>query len=642
VVAVALILLFLPGVVAALLLRAPWLAALALGPALTTTTIVLIGVTSSAAGVPWGPGPLIIGILAAWLIAAGCGALLTRYSPPEIPDRLPVTVLIVTALAAVAVALILVPVSQSPEAFPQQPDTIFHLGAAQWMVEHKDISVLHGSGFVYASTGGFYQAAFHAIVATIVMLTGASVVVSTSCFLLVIAGVVWPLGCIFLARTLFGPTLAVTLSACVVSVAFTAYPFLLMGYGVLWPNLFGQTLLPGALALLAVVLSADHRQSPSLTSKARAMVLVLATVPVLFVAHPNAFVTFLVFGYLMAAGVVLGWAWDMRTSRPRRAVASVVGLAVATGLGLVVTTFVGNPNMRGTTAPGAELSHRAALSDTLLFAPRNTAELWVLAAVVAIGAGLVLVRHGGRRWLVAALVITSAMFYLNVAVDNHLVRLFTWPWNNQSPRLSAIAVLPALLLATAALAAGAELLQKLVGSQTRAGLPQWTSGVAVPLLFVLATGGAYVAPHRRALDPFFHPKPSRSWVNSKELAALHSLGRHVPPDAVVAANAWNGGTYMYVVSGRHMLFPTEKSLLTRDRILLALRLDDVGRSPQVCAAARRQHVGYALTGGSLTSAGKRTTTQYAGVDAVGSSGAFREVATAGPYTLYRLVACASS
>src|SRR5665647_3812442 len=101
-----------------------------------------------------------------------------------------------------------------------------------------------------------------AMVATIAQLSGASVVVSTSSLVLVIAGVAWPLGCIFLARTLFGSDLAVTLSAGVVSVAFSAYPFILMGYGVLWPNFFGMALLPAALALLAVALSAADKQSP--------------------------------------------------------------------------------------------------------------------------------------------------------------------------------------------------------------------------------------------------------------------------------------------------------------------------------------------------------------------------------------------
>lgn len=191
------------------------------------------------------------------------------------------------------------------------------------MVEHQDASFLNAEAFRRSSGPGAYQAAFHTMVATTAQLSGAPVVVSTSSFVLVIAGVAWPLGCVFLARTLFGSDLAVTLSAGVVSVAFSAYPFTLMGYGVLWPNLFGLTLLPAALALLAVVMSAAHRQSPPLTSRLRAMLLLLATLPGLAVAHPNALVTDLLFGYLMAAGIILDKAWEMRRGRPWPAAASV-------------------------------------------------------------------------------------------------------------------------------------------------------------------------------------------------------------------------------------------------------------------------------------------------------------------------------
>jgi len=634
---VALILVFLPGLIAALLLRAPWLPALALAPALSTTSVVLMAAISSAAGVPWGPVPLVAGVLGVWVMAAVLGALIRRHTPPEEPNRLPVAALVVTAVAAIAVAVVLLPVSHSPEAFPQHPDTIFHLGAAQWMVEHHDASFLHAEAFRRFPGLGFYPAAFHAMVATVAQLTGASVVVSTSSFVLVIAGVVWPIGCIFLARTLFGSDLAVTISAGVVSVAFSTYPFMLMGYGVLWPNLFAQALLPGALALLAIVLSAAHRLSPPLTSRLRATVLLLATLPAVVLAHVNAFVAFVLFGYVMAAGVILGRAWERRRRRPRMAVASVAGLLGATGLAFLATTVLEpkGGSMRLTPGLGPEFTLIEALSNTLLFAPRGAVSLWVLAALVPVGAGVILVRHRGSRWVVAAAVMTSALLFLNLAVDNPTVRLVTWPWNNQSPRLAALIVLPAILLATAALAAGAQLLKG------RMGLPPAASAVAVPLLFVLATGGLYTAAHQRVLNPYFNPIASRSWVTKGELRALQTLARHVPPDAVVAENPWKGGSYMYVVSSRNMLFPTEKDRADGDRKLLALSLDEVGRSPKVCAAAQREHVRFAITGGrAVNSAGKIGLGEYPGVDAIGWSEAFRKVAHEAPYTLYEMVSCA--
>ena len=639
VVAVALMLLFLPGLIAALLLRAPWLSALALAPALSTTAVVLISVSSSAAGVPWGPAPLIAGILAVWLMAAAVGSLLGRHTSSEEPSRLPLAALIVTAIAAVAVGLVLLPVSLTPEAFPQHPDTIFHLGVTQWMVDHQDVSFLHAEDFRRSTGLGPYPAAFHAMVSTTAQLSGASVVVSTSSFVLVIAGVAWPLGCIFLARTVFGSDLAVTLSAGVISVAFSAYPFMLMGYGVLWPNLFGQVMLPGALALLAVMLSAAHRQSSPLTSKLRAVVLLLATLPGLAVAHPNALVTFLVFGYLMAAGIILERAWERRRDYPWPAAASVAGLVMVTGLGFLASTVV-EPKaggMRLTPGLGPELPPGEAISDTLLFAPLGTTELWVLAALVAVGAGIVLVRYRGLRWLIAAQIVASGLFYLAAAVDTPTARLVTWPWYNQTPRLAAIVVLPAILLATAALVSGARLLR------SQLGLPQWAAAVAVPLLFVVSTSGAYLDAHRRVLDPFFNPVPALSWANNEELQALHTLARHIPPDAVVSENPWNGASYLSVISSRHMLFPTEKDRTLGDRTLLALRLDDVGSSPEVCAAARREHVRFAITGGRPVASVARTgKTDYVGVDRVGRSDAFRKVAKEGPYTLYRMVRCAKA
>ena len=367
------------------------------------------------------------------------------------------------------------------------------------------------------------------------------------------------------------------------------------------------------------------------------MLLLLGTIAGLVVAHPNTLVTFLLFGYLMVAGIVLHKAWDMRRGRLWLAAASVAGLVVATGLAFVAST-VDNPKavaMRNLPGIGPELSHGEAVADTLLFAPRGAAELWVLAALVAVGAGIVLVQRRGHWWLVVAVAVTSAMFYLNVAVDNLTARLFTWPWNNQAPRLATLVVLPAALLATVALAAGARFLT------LRLGLTPWLLAVAVPLLFVVVTGGAYVDAHRRVLDPFFNPIPSRSWVSNEELQALHRLAGLIPPGEVVAANPWNGGSYMYVVSGRRMLFPTERTYLTGDPTMLARNLSKVGSSPIVCAAARRAHVRFVITGGRPhISAGKLGRAQYVGIDAVGKSDAFRKVAKDGPYTLYRMVKCA--
>lgn len=116
-------------------------------------------------------------------------------------------------------------------------------------------------------------------------------------------------------------------------------------------------------------------------------------------------------------------------------------------------------------------------------------------------------------------------------------------------------------------------------------------------MLLVVTGGGYVSAHRGFIDRYFNPSGDRSWANPDELNALRRLAGRIGPNDVVAANPWNGATYLYVVSGRRMLFPTEKSLAGGDRVLLATRLDKAAESPEVCAAVRRQHVRFAITGG---------------------------------------------
>jgi hypothetical protein len=60
----------------------------------------------------------------------------------------------------------------------------------------------------------------------------------------------------------------------------------------------------------------------------------------------------------------------------------------------------------------------------------------------------------------------------------------------------------------------------------------------------------------------------------------------------------------------------------------------------VCAAATRQHVSWAITGGQPFSWAGNRVRLYAGIDHVGSSTGWRRVAAAAPYTLYERVGCA--
>lgn len=629
---VALLVLFVPGVVAALLLRARPSTALATGPVLTVTAISLGGIAAAQLGVRWGLATLAASVGALWLVT-GLAGLVPRVR--ERHDDGPLWPLAVgAALALAGVAATLVVVSGSADALPQHPDTVFHVSTTRWMAQTGDVSSLHAAGYANGTGSGFYPAAFHAVATTVLQLSGATVVTSISSTVLVTAGVVWPLGVMLLARRVLGATVPVTLAAALASVAFSAFPYWFMGYGVLWPNLFGQALLPAMLAALVAVASGPDRLNASL--------LLLLGLPGLALAHPNAFIALAIMGAVIVVFALVRQAWVSR-SRPVVAVgavlAAVVVVAAAGGAWAVATAGAGS--MRDSNPPGPEMTSNAALFDVLLFGPRDAQLLWVTGALVLAGIVVVLVRHRRQLWLPVAFVVVGGLYFLNAAVDTSTTRFLTWPWYNNTPRLAALLVAPAAVLAAAALAAVVDGVRRLAASRRRpVGVTAATAGVLAA--YLLVTLGASTQAHQKLLTPFFNQRASYAWITDGELSALRTLGRKLPADAVVAENPYNGGSYLYLVSGRRVLFTSEKASTTDDLKLLGRSLDEIGRDPQVCAAARRLHVSHVLTGGHPSTFGPSREKRYAGLSAVSLSPTFKYVAGAGPYRLYKVVDCAGS
>lgn len=628
----ALVLLFVPGTAAALAARVRPLAAVTVGPVLSTTFLTFSGVVCGALGIRWTVPVLVASLVVCVVVAGGLGRLLSRRQPPDEAGPLVATA-VGLALALGIFLVSMYPQIQTPEAIPQHPDTIFHLGAAQLMLARGDISVLHAAGFILPSGTGFYPAAFHDFTASIALLTGSSVVVASSVFVIAIAGVAWPLGCVGLALSVLGRRRSVAVAAAVASVCFTGFPYFLMGFGVLWPNLFGQALLPSVLLLVVSALGSLAPQPYAAAPRRTSVYLLLVSLPGLALAHPNALIAFGVFAAVLLLGRLLARAWRGRAHR--RVVLVNTGAAIAIVAIAMAGFSLRSSSMFHTGAPGPELTANEAFRDMVLFAPRETNELALLAVFVFAGAAVMLVRHRGSRWLVAGLGIFLALFWVNVAVDSPTARFFTWPWYNNAVRLQSVAILPAAIAAAATFV----YLGDVVARAARR--PQTSLAVSsVVLVAFLGVTHGYIGPHRNILHRYFHPKPAYSWVTDQELRSLRALSQHIPPGDVVAANPWNGGTYLYVVSGRRLLVPTEKANMGHDRQLLSLHLNTVGTDPAVCAAAERSHVVWAITGGQPFSWVGNQMRLYAGIDHVGTSPAWKRVATSAPYTLYQRVACA--
>ena len=349
------------------------------------------------------------------------------------------------------------------------------------------------------------------------------------------------------------------LSAAFLSIAFTSFPYLLMGFGVLWPNLLGQALLPAALATFVGLFRALGKPPYAVADRVRSALLFVAVLPGLVMAHPNAFVSLMFFCGLVLLGraspgashpVLAATAGDPRRhARSARRRGRWIGRRAAR---------LDVPHG----AAGPEQGVHSAWGDLLTFAPRRTLPLPVLAAIVGVGLIVILVRHRGARWVVPALPVRHAgsLLVQRRRRLTEVTRWFTWPWYNNAVRLHTVAILPAVIAARGAARAGC--LSRLVprlGPPAAPG-PSWRGPPPAR--------GPLLTPRprtERSCTATSIPATSLSWASGTELRALHELGEER------AARRRGGGQ---PVERRHlplrrqrdrMLIPTEKTNSPGDR-----------------------------------------------------------------------------
>jgi hypothetical protein len=340
--------------------------------------------------------------------------------------------------------------------------------------------------------------------------------------------------------------------------------------------------------------------------------------------------------------VVAAWRHGRRRSALLLGGALLTGLAVLAVAWLVLTRMA--VSMRGSNPLGAETSAVEAAVDAVTFSSRGGPHLWALSAVTLLGVAALILRRGAR-WMVGSLAITWGLYLMIAGYDTELMRWLTWPWYNNTPRFAAMVVVPAAVVAAAGLALPGHLWS--VRRQQRAGVEReaqhsdpWLGALLAPLIFVLVTGGANLDARQNFIERYFRPSVDRTWASPEELASLRALARRMGREGVVAANPWNGATYLPLVSDRQLLLVSEKALAPGDRQLLATDLSSAATRADVCAAMRREDVRYVITGGRpWAKLSQQAWKQYAGIDGVSPAGGFEVIAKEGPFTLWRVPQC---
>lgn len=643
------ILLF-PGMLVAWSSRIRGVALFAIAPAITVSIAAVAALIAPLAKLPWSPIPVIILTLAIALVALGVTWFTGREAAAGRPARINWLAGAGHAVAVAAAAFLigrrLVAVFGTPESFSQTFDNVFHLNAVRFILETGS-----GSSFTVSTmTGGtFYPSAWHDLVALLAEATGASVPVSVNIINLLVASVVWPLGCIFLSHRLLGNRVVVSIVAGVLSAAFAAFPLLLLDFGVLYPNFLGNALLPVAAGLGLHALGLVHRFT---RSKVVSWLLLVAVLPGLALAHPSSIMALIA---LLLTPLLFLWYSSTarlarRSSRRWLALAGMVTVLLVGITALAITWQAVRPIESAATWQPIETTGRA-IGEVLTSSAIGRPVSWVV--MVLSVAGLVsLIARRTKLWFVGMYVVIAGLFVVVASMPFGPVRTFlTGVWYNDSPRLASL--LPVVILPLAVIGAVrcwdkwiVPGLQRLsadldsgAGSRARSLQQVSTVAVAAVLTGLLGWGTqqANVREAQAVASGNYRISADSPLLSTDELALIERIPEHVPEGATMVGNPWNGSALAYAFTGRKLLQLHLLGTVPGDATVVFDKLSEAKIEPAVCPVVQRLQISYVLDFGHKELFGWDH--GYRGFDDLIARGAASLVDSQGEAKLLKLTAC---
>jgi hypothetical protein len=527
----------------------------------------------------------------------------------------PDAVVAVVIGAVLALATIL-PAMGRPDELVDSPDAVYHLSRIKTFLETGNFSIANPT---------FYPNGFHSWVATGLLPGLADVLPGTNVATIVLAALVWPIGCVALVRHALGTSRLVTYAAGFASAAFIAFPTILLGWGVLWPNLMATALTPGALALML---------QAARSKRIGQWLGFLAAMPGLALIQPNALVALVVFAlvWFVTARLRAGWLGHL----PWLVVARDLAIVAVVGVVGLVAAPVVSAQLASTQS--YEWKDRVPVWTALVEVVGGRLQvpdvLWGLMLLIALGIGWIALRARAALPVVAMWGACVLLFVMAASSTFSWTSLVTGYWYNDKVRLASLAAVPGVVLVAAAAPALRELLRKVPALGSR---PVAVGLVAV-LVIPLLTLGLNGATRSRMLSGFFRPTaPERVILSFEGQDSLRRLASLVPAGQGVVGRPENGSPLMWALFGTNTLYRSIPIPTTGDEIVIGTGFDDMANRPDVCEAMARHDIRWAVDSTHVywldrpeRSSGLADLAHVEGVE---------PVRTDGDYTLYRVTGC---
>ncbi|MHA7142796.1 MULTISPECIES: DUF6541 family protein [unclassified Arthrobacter] len=636
--AVAILVVFGPGLAwgAALGLRRLTLLALA-GP-FSITAVVVSAEVAALAGVDWSLAPVLAVTVtvgaALWLLRRSFGQLIHGDVANAEPLARWAPVLIAWAVAAVPVAAWMFWMFGVPENIAQSHDNIFHLNALRYISETGNSSSLT-LGYLGSREGTFYPAGWHAMVSLVMATAGIPLTAAINVANLVLITGIWSLGCLFLVSRLTGERTMPLLVAAVLSTAYSSFPYLLLEFGVVYPFMLSIAILPAALGVVIQLVGAGTEVPLRWFGS---LLLLLGLLPGLLLAHPSSLLSLLA----LAAPAILAVAYArFRSERGRRRLAVAAGTVTFVVLSAVLWMTVRPARSTNWDQMG---DAGGAISEVVFHGPLGRPIALLAAILTAVGAAVVLYLRS-HRWVIVMYLVAGTLFVVGSWQEAPTLRwIVAGVWYNDYFRISAMLAPAGMLVASiggVALAGSLMQTARRVRSTRSAPEPVWFVPLVTTVLVVIGLAVAPLFAVQRAVSEaayhYRYTEESRL-LTSDELALLQRLPEHVPADAVIAGQPLTGAALNYAFAGRRSLLPFGTSPATAEARLIFDELDTMRENPEVCAAVRSTNTTFVLDFGTDSVHGGDAPV-FSGLRDLSPSAGFELVDREGDAALYKIVGC---
>lgn len=580
----------------------------AAGP-LSVSFIAVAAVVLSLIGIRYTPvslaGSLAFICALAWLLANiklpnRVGIVTPEWSKPSAHSHA-AWILVGLGLAFVIISWRLVSIFGSPDALSQTFDNVFHMNAIKFVLDSGSGSSLTiGLMLNPTQTISFYPSAWHDLAALISMATGCSIPLAANAANLVISALIWPAGIIFLVtRVTQIKPVTVVLSG-ILSAGFTAFPYLMLDFGVLYPYLLAVALLPFAVGLSITLIQNGKLW---VRDNVPALLLLAASLPGLILAHPSSLLALTAFSFPLAVVILVRTVASIRKEQQTiKNLLQPVTLFIAYCAAATVGWKLLRPDPSAAVwGPTQSLSQ--SLGEGLLSAPMARPIPWIIVIMTICGIA-VLARRRADWWILGVLLIGVGLFSMVSGMRPGGLRSFvTGGWYNDSYRLAALLPMSAIIVAVIG---GTWIVEKaLIWGQDRQRIfmfvPARFEAMLRPILpasaivvFALLTQVGSVGHEVRSAAAQFQVTDESNLLSADELTLLRRIDQQVPAGATVVASPWTGASLVYALADRRTLTPHMFGDPGQDARYVLDHLDDISADPAVCDAVEKLHTFYVL------------------------------------------------